>query len=967
MRIVCEQCQTTYIVPDDKIVKNVLRLTCQKCGHVITTRVEKTENPPNSTLGKWQKSGVNTPSRLQNESPSWYYSIDGESIGPFTEIELKNRLLTDKMAPKLEQCYIWRKSFSEWKPVLEVEPFASALLMPPPPPPPVKPPPKSDANLPPLFTGTKSSGSFEIGKPKSSPDLPGLKQRLQSSNGLLLERQRASLAKLAGVPENAASVNNDVPTHPGLPVVDEFSHASEEEEDASDKTRVRGPMPFLSFQSLDVISPSIKAESKDGAAPEMAKPFPSLSGIAALSKPKETKEDKDNNSSAFASSANPSPNISSLFSNIRKDETASKDEKLDDSRLPRPSGIPRFAGLRSMASSSVLKSVQQEGAKSSSQISKPVFNAAAELNKKTPEEEASVQKESTDNSGRDTDTSTIPDISKDSDKNSRESASEERDLSAASQSVPEPATSMPSASEAVASESDESALPSIDLGCIEPEDDPSLEIPIPTSQTSDSDASSSTSDMELDDIDLDEEVSVVRAVPLMDELRGASDDEPKSKETSQTDEKVPADLAQVPEVLIATTESAKPEENSQHLTDDNLNDADAIQLESIDVDMADAAELGDEAQRVVSASEMLSMVHQSTVTENVTSEEAEKEYPVEIEAIDLDEPTRVSAQDAIAGAEGLFTAGDIELDTGEDSGVAKAKVPHHQLDDLEARYADLFKESEEQDKNLAEEASVSEASQLIQLEHLMKVQKKESRKSWLLIAVVVGLILIVVGAIAYDSMVKEEKKDNAVMLNQPTFNQTGGRAITSDELDEFVPNDEFEIIEVEPTPEHRSHRSRNSGNSNTNAPSGTQEAMEALYGSQDDNVDAPVEQPVVKQDGRANVVLQKADDFANTDAVQGSKYSIGNTNSRDAFKIGLKMVSVTVGECFRREAKNGNLNVDKVRLRLTVQPEGNVSEFKVLEDVPESFNNCLEAKRDRWKFAPFSGSAVTMTQSFVRG
>ena len=79
------------------------------------------------------------------------------------------------------------------------------------------------------------------------------------------------------------------------------------------------------------------------------------------------------------------------------------------------------------------------------------------------------------------------------------------------------------------------------------------------------------------------------------------------------------------------------------------------------------------------------------------------------------------------------------------------------------------------------------------------------------------------------------------------------------------------------------------------------------------------------------------------------------------------MVSVTVGECFRREAKTGNLNVEKVRLRLTVQPEGNVSEFKVLEAVPDSFNKCLEAKRDRWQFAPFSGSAVTMTQSFVRG
>ena len=71
MRIVCEQCQTTYIVPDDKIVKNVLRLTCQKCGHVITTRVDgaaRGEKAPSPTLGKWQRSGTGVAGRMQNAS-----------------------------------------------------------------------------------------------------------------------------------------------------------------------------------------------------------------------------------------------------------------------------------------------------------------------------------------------------------------------------------------------------------------------------------------------------------------------------------------------------------------------------------------------------------------------------------------------------------------------------------------------------------------------------------------------------------------------------------------------------------------------------------------------------------------------------------------------------------------------------------------------------------------------------------
>ena len=96
MRIVCEQCHTNYILPDEKIVKKVLRVTCRKCGNVITAHVnegDSAEESQNSLLGKWQKSGVNTSNRLPNKSPSWYYSVDGESIGPFTETELKSRLL----------------------------------------------------------------------------------------------------------------------------------------------------------------------------------------------------------------------------------------------------------------------------------------------------------------------------------------------------------------------------------------------------------------------------------------------------------------------------------------------------------------------------------------------------------------------------------------------------------------------------------------------------------------------------------------------------------------------------------------------------------------------------------------------------------------------------------------------------------------------------------------------------------
>lgn len=294
MRIVCEQCQTKYIVPDEKIVKNVLRLTCQKCGHVITTRVDEAASgkqsgseTPSNTLNKWRTSTAQPAARRsQTETPVWYYSYNGESFGPFTEEELTQKLRSEKLAPVVEHCFIWRKSFSEWKPVLQVEPFASAIQAPPPPPAPAAPKPVNP-NMPPLFDDDNATQQMQVPmfslfadspstparssvKPAgaSSPDVPGLKQRLQASGAATKSSVTQSKAQLEFAAPNPKKDSTD----------------SSEDEEVGDTTRVGAPSPFFSFQSLDAISADIKAESKSGKVPEMVKPFPSLSGIAPISK-----------------------------------------------------------------------------------------------------------------------------------------------------------------------------------------------------------------------------------------------------------------------------------------------------------------------------------------------------------------------------------------------------------------------------------------------------------------------------------------------------------------------------------------------------------------------------------------------------------------------------------------------------------------------------------------------------------
>ena len=257
MHIVCDQCQTKYVVPDEKIEKNTLRFTCQKCGHVITQRVaDPAPEPPapSNTLNKWRNNVPNTPRKLQAELPKWYYSVNGESIGPFTEDDLKSKLLSDKMTDQIKQCYVWCKNFTDWKPVLEVEPFASALTQPVPPPPPMPAPlPPQDGPLPPLFKDSAEHPGLSsiLSKPKSSPDLPGLKHRLQKNSATqLAAQQREALAKLAGV-----SLTSIEP--PELP----------EDQALTDEDETRTHAPLLT----DIIPPAEKPSTS--ASHAHSKPF----------------------------------------------------------------------------------------------------------------------------------------------------------------------------------------------------------------------------------------------------------------------------------------------------------------------------------------------------------------------------------------------------------------------------------------------------------------------------------------------------------------------------------------------------------------------------------------------------------------------------------------------------------------------------------------------------------------------
>lgn len=181
MRIVCDQCQASYLVPDEKIVKSVVRLQCQCCGHQILVRIDASPSADEASekLERWRSSAVLAPVSATRELAEWYYSFNGQSYGPFTKADLLEKF-RDGSAPELS--FVWHKDLVEWKPALEVEPFSTALRVPPPPPPP---PPRaplpSRSALPPLLRAQKREEEPATNKREPGARLLGLKNRLEQT------------------------------------------------------------------------------------------------------------------------------------------------------------------------------------------------------------------------------------------------------------------------------------------------------------------------------------------------------------------------------------------------------------------------------------------------------------------------------------------------------------------------------------------------------------------------------------------------------------------------------------------------------------------------------------------------------------------------------------------------------------------------------------------------------------------
>jgi len=118
MKFFCDRCNAKYSISDEKVRGKVVKVRCKRCDNVITVSEEKNQahgsTPDSETSGAGGRS----------TGGEWYYSVEGQTFGPLE----KNRLIEKYKSGELSaNSYVWKDSFSEWKPATDVEPFSTLL------------------------------------------------------------------------------------------------------------------------------------------------------------------------------------------------------------------------------------------------------------------------------------------------------------------------------------------------------------------------------------------------------------------------------------------------------------------------------------------------------------------------------------------------------------------------------------------------------------------------------------------------------------------------------------------------------------------------------------------------------------------------------------------------------------------------------------------------------------------------
>jgi len=151
MRFACEQCQTKYTIPDERVRGKILKIRCKNCncqitiseGGVRTARPMEAAGgdtiiPTKGSLPALGEGGDATmiggmadffsgpAAAAAPAADDWYISIDGATAGPMPLPELAQRVVAEESTPAHE-VFVWREGLGEWLPPADVAEVKAAV------------------------------------------------------------------------------------------------------------------------------------------------------------------------------------------------------------------------------------------------------------------------------------------------------------------------------------------------------------------------------------------------------------------------------------------------------------------------------------------------------------------------------------------------------------------------------------------------------------------------------------------------------------------------------------------------------------------------------------------------------------------------------------------------------------------------------------------------------------------------
>ena len=112
MKVVCDNCQAKYRVPDERVAGRTLRIKCRRCGDKILVRGDQV--------------GVSMPPAPAPGS-EWYSSHGEQEQGPMPQAQLLSWLGTEG---DRWDAVVWHDGMDDWQEARTVNELTSALGMP---------------------------------------------------------------------------------------------------------------------------------------------------------------------------------------------------------------------------------------------------------------------------------------------------------------------------------------------------------------------------------------------------------------------------------------------------------------------------------------------------------------------------------------------------------------------------------------------------------------------------------------------------------------------------------------------------------------------------------------------------------------------------------------------------------------------------------------------------------------------